>query len=504
MAAAAAAPLLPVAAASPAVSEWAVGAVGAVGAAAPPLRLVPLGPQQLAAAASALVTDDVLVLPLFDADTTAALNSSILDVVQFAPEFRAGSAIHVQRMETGPGAGTGDGAALHKDCVKPYQRHTLGSFGGCNLASPDHTELAQRIRAAQHDRMMDLAPYLWNALADSKQPRHAHFTRQGRHIHSGDDEMGGRAMPDRFMVKDPDAKVCGESWHRDCADEGKAGKAAPVAATSGVRFGGWFAAGSAAGRAQGFSCAKGTSLWRLRTGGFAKVATADCAGYEARATRVAVPLGSMVVFDETIVHKVLTSKTTRKPLPTSANRPETRMFLAWEITTNPVPYIPTLQRSLLEGRSLPLKSGQEKRMYPAMFVTSKLLQQYLRNYTASLTDACVQRPATDAEVAANAALPRSQRRKLPTYARPYLVCPSMLEQGLAAPTYSAEALSILLDLYYVPTAALKAARRHMVAVAPVAPVAPVARAKRGGGGGAGGGAGASASASASAFKRARV
>jgi hypothetical protein len=200
----------------------------------------------------------------------------------------------------------------------------------------------------------------------------------------------------------------------------------------------------------------------------------------------------MVIFDETIVHKVLTGKTTRKPLTTSANKPETRLFLAWEISTSADPCVPELGKCLLEGRSLALKSGQAKRLYPAMFLTSKLLQQYLRNYTASLTDACVERAATPAEVAANAALPRSQRRKLPTYARPYLVCPSMRDQGLPLPTYSGHALSILLDLHYVPRAALKAARRHMVAVAEFP---PAARAKRGG---AGGGAGASA------FKRARV
>ena len=241
--------------------------------------------------------------------------------------------------------------------IKPYERHVLGGFGGVLYPSINHSPVARVLRLLYHTIMVrHFAP------AVCKHMRKPEWR--------GKKDVYFRSMWDRAMLRDADAKVTPESWHRDGGESNVA---------HAVRLGGWIALQTAGGQPQQLVCVPGSSLWRVIDCGFGKVSKDTLRPLEARKKVHRVKIGRCVVFDETIVHCVQRSPKARKAKGAPPPAPQVRIFIASELSCEPPPSeeLETIHKQLLEGAVLPLKSGQRPRGYPAMYWCYPRLREYL-------------------------------------------------------------------------------------------------------------------------------
>jgi len=155
---------------------------------------------------------------------------------------------------------------------------------------------------------------------------------------------------DRTMVRRPGQKPTSESWHRDVARGTSEGDKV---------FGGWINLDT--DNDQYFSCVPGSSDEQPEKGvdyeqGFAKIGASSVASVQARARRVVIPPGHMVVFNERTIHEVAA-------VPNSGATSSCRLFFGWRVTTDTTPLFYDVERRLREQDGMPLKSGQHKHAY---------------------------------------------------------------------------------------------------------------------------------------------
>ena len=153
---------------------------------------------------------------------------------------------------------------------------------------------------------------------------------------------------DRMMVRRSFQTPTAEAWHRDVA----------VGTRPGDRvFGGWINLNS---YDQHFSCVLGSAHERRDPNdpvGFATIPEATHPEIVARSSRVVIPPGHMIVFNEDTIHEVANNTGTTTLL---------RLFTGWRLSRwepfgqPPEPLIVDLDRRLQDQEGMPLKSGQHK------------------------------------------------------------------------------------------------------------------------------------------------
>lgn len=154
-----------------------------------------------------------------------------------------------------------------------------------------------------------------------------------------------RAIIDRVMVRPANKSPTVEGVHRDCPPGGE--EETHVHST----YGGWLALSDTV-----FWCCPGTHTEDSGAlSGFAKIK--DPKPYNEALTKVCVPKGSILVFNERLVHAV-------KPTKGSVS---IRLFLGHQLCYGNHPIDPSLHTRLKTQAPIPLKSGQESRMWPKLW-----------------------------------------------------------------------------------------------------------------------------------------
>jgi hypothetical protein len=155
---------------------------------------------------------------------------------------------------------------------------------------------------------------------------------------------------DRMMIRRSNQAPTAEAWHRDVA----------VGTRKDDRvFGGWINLNSFD---QTFSCVLGSSHEKRDASdpvGFATIDSVHHPQVVARSSKVVIPSGCMIVFNEDTIHEVSSSTQTTSLL---------RLFTGWRLSRwnareEPEPLIVDLDRRLKDQEGMPLKSGQHKHYF---------------------------------------------------------------------------------------------------------------------------------------------
>jgi len=213
-------------------------------------------------------------------------------------------------------------------------------------------------------------------------------------------------LVDRMLYRPTTEKVTVESWHRD-----EAPRRTPI--DNSVVLGGWLNCGEANNE---FICVPKSQLDQTKMtqkgfGGFHQLDKVNFPTYKAKEVRVQVPPGHMLVFNETIIHRVANNK---------LNKPVSRLFLGWRLTEEEEPLIQNIQQLLINQRIVPLKSGQIPRMWPKLWWV---------NWKPKLTEFTEKNIKDEYKETSNN----------------FTYCKLFLEEGAYNPSYTAEELAI-----YVP------------------------------------------------------
>lgn len=214
-------------------------------------------------------------------------------------------------------------------CFKPdASKHVLGGFGALGSPGSFHNEFARGLRL---DCLEKVTPVLKGV----------------------DPIMNLEMMSGRMLYRAPGTSPSRESWHRDQS---------PNATIGDHVFGGWINLGS---ETQYFSCILGTHRPGLnwpasssRPNGFSKITStiAKIENFSQRKSRVEIPVGSILLFYENIIHEVY---------PAKAKKPLYRLHLAWRLTHKTTSLIPNMDDLLDSQAPIPMKSGQKPPMWAA-------------------------------------------------------------------------------------------------------------------------------------------
>lgn len=222
-----------------------------------------------------------------------------------------------------------------------------GGFAAFGNPSSFHNPLVRRLREWAHVTLLPL----WRAYL------------------AADASLGGFRLEqviDRMMVRERGQAPSAESWHRD---------EALLAEDTDVIFGGWWNLDSAE---QYFSCVPGSHVVVSEHRGFHKLSAEERTAAAAQAKLIAIPPGSLLVFDERILHQIV-----GRPAKLRMHR----LFMGWRLTASDAPLCPDLLPRLESQAPIPLKSGQEPPMYPKLYWTNH--RSKLMAYSAGFKDVCV-------------------------------------------------------------------------------------------------------------------
>jgi len=215
-----------------------------------------------------------------------------------------------------------------------YKQNTKGRVMGgfCAYGNPSsfHNIFVRQMRLYAHSAIIDLMSFI---IAMKSQPS----------------KWKLQQIVDRMALRPAGTKATKESWHRD---------EAKLANDTDTIYGGWVNLDS---EDQEFSCVPGTHTEVRGHAGFAPIRDKEeKERYKTKSLRVRIPPGYMIVFNETIVHEVV-SKAFKHGMY--------RLFLGWRITTSDQPLFPI--RDLLKDQAvMPLKSGQIPPIYAALHWTN--------------------------------------------------------------------------------------------------------------------------------------
>ena len=166
---------------------------------------------------------------------------------------------------------------------------------------------------------------------------------------------------DRMMIRRSGQSPTAEAWHRDVA----------VGTRPGDRvFGGWINLNSFN---QQFSCVLGSAHEARDPDspvGFATIPSKDHPEIVARSSKVIIPPGHLIVFNEDTIHEVASQALSGQSL--------LRLFMGWRLSQwapnapTPKPLIVDLDRRLNEQEGMPLKSGQHRHYRNDDYFQSKM------------------------------------------------------------------------------------------------------------------------------------
>ncbi len=211
---------------------------------------------------------------------------------------------------------------------RPEHHVVLGGFGATGLPSNTHHPATRAIRAEVYDRL--LPGFITFAAAFP-------------------DAMCLEALFDRFSIRRKGSSTSPESWHRDVGPK----------APGDIIYGGWVNLDPPGTAPQMFSCLPGNTLpaGLADPQGFAKFKKEEFAGLNAALKQaggpLAVPPGHLIIFDQSIAHKI-TGKT--------AECTSYRLYCGWRLTQSTLPLYD--KDAIITEQSVPpLPSGQRAPMY---------------------------------------------------------------------------------------------------------------------------------------------
>jgi len=158
------------------------------------------------------------------------------------------------------------------------------------------------------------------------------------------------------MIRPEGVSPTAESWHRDIAPNTPEGDEV---------FGGWLNLDS---QPQEFSVILQTHRDTVGATGFATIKGSSKeeqarinAELSARSTKIKVPPGCLLIFNERLIHEVCKGK---------KNFTSVRLFMGWRLTHSTVPLIPQLEQRLMTQAVMPLKSGQMPGLFAKLHWTN--------------------------------------------------------------------------------------------------------------------------------------
>ena len=208
----------------------------------------------------------------------------------------------------------------------------MGGFGGLGFPSTMHCPAARQLRELVYDKMYPLFEDVFN----------------GRNL-----EM----LYDRFGIRRNGTTLSAESWHRDVGYK----------SIGDIIFGGWLNLDNYnteyVDNTQYFVCAPTRFLpapnedtHGKETGyshGFEKIEKGDRPYFENRSKKIPIPPYHLIIFNQTIAHKIANTKITRTSF---------RQYFGWRITDDNEPYLS--KTDIIINQGMPrLPSGQECPMY---------------------------------------------------------------------------------------------------------------------------------------------
>ena len=220
-------------------------------------------------------------------------------------------------------------------------RGPLGGFGVYNNPSSFHCRTVRDLRSEIYT---EVSPFI-----DALKP---------------DDSYKKEFVIDRLMVRPAGTSPSPEQWHRD---------ESPGAISGDIVLGGWLNLDNSQ---QLFSCVPGThqSVDEGDGAGFGLIKKKELiAEYNSNRIRVVIPAGHILIFNENIIHEVVSSTKKNKSY---------RLFTSWRITTSDTPIIPNLDELLTTQAAVTIKSGQQPPMWAKLHWTNWVdkLEQYSSNF----------------------------------------------------------------------------------------------------------------------------
>ncbi len=199
----------------------------------------------------------------------------------------------------------------------------LGGFGATGLPSHSHSPGIRALRGAVYPR---IAPQL-AAIHPTKRLE---------------------LLFDRFSIRRVGTSTSPESWHRDVGEK----------APGDVIYGGWLNLDPPGSPPQRFSCVPGNILPpNVDPGGFVKFPKTDYSGLntalQAAGGPISVPPGHIILFDQTIAHKITGA---------TAGYTSYRLYFGWRITDSTDPMYPK-EQIIQEQLVPPLPGGAAAPMY---------------------------------------------------------------------------------------------------------------------------------------------
>ena len=220
-------------------------------------------------------------------------------------------------------------------------RSPLGGFGVYNNPSSFH---CRTVRDMRNEVYMTMSPLIDHLKEHPEQKK--------------------EFVIDRLLVRPAGTSPSPEQWHRD---------ESPGAQPGDTVLGGWLNLDNSQ---QLFSCVPGTHrpVGGGNASGFGLIKKRELvAEYNSKRTKVSIPPGHILIFNENIVHEVVSSTKKDKSY---------RLFTAWRLTEHNEPLIPDLDTQLATQAAITIKSGQAPAMWAKLHWTNWIekLERYSTNF----------------------------------------------------------------------------------------------------------------------------
>jgi hypothetical protein len=220
-------------------------------------------------------------------------------------------------------------------------RSPLGGFGVYNNPSSFHCRTVRDIRNEVYNELSPTIDFL------------KEFDTQKKEF-----------VIDRLMIRPAGSSTSPEMWHRD---------ESPGALGGDTVFGGWLNLDNSQ---QLFSCVPGThrSVDVENASGFGLIRKKELINeYNQKRTKVSIPPGHILIFNENIIHEVVSSTRRSKSY---------RLFTSWRLTYSETPIVEGLDEMLERQAAITVKSGQLPAMWAKLHWTNwvEKLERYSTNF----------------------------------------------------------------------------------------------------------------------------
>ena len=180
----------------------------------------------------------------------------------------------------------------------------------------------------------------------------------------GDPGLKKEFVIGRLMIRPAGTSQSPQMWHRDESPGAKPGD---------VVLGGWLNLDNGQ---QIFSCVPGThkSVGEGDISDFGLIKKGELiAEYDSKRTKVIIPPGHIIIFNENIVHELVSSTRKNKSY---------RLFISWRITESETPIVDNLEGMLKNQAAITTKGGQRPEMWTKIHWTNWIekLEKYSTNF----------------------------------------------------------------------------------------------------------------------------